>query len=165
MEHNKDWQFGLIGNRKLLLTTPGLVTFLSKAAVENEDISKLTYKSTGRELVGDMTSRMMLAYGLEKNLIDWPADTVEIDNASHYYILVQNTYNKAISLKKLEHVTEEEAIKAYTTALRSYYSYYYGYYRRYGILIRGNGQWVKQSGTQNKNGHYFLSYKIAALFT
>ena len=170
MEKNNEWHFGLIGNRRLLLTTPGLANFLSlPGGQENDDLKKIPYASPGNELIIDKTSQMILSYGLEKNLIDWPAGTVSIDDPSSYYMIVHNNYTKKVQpIIKLEHMNEEEAIKAFDTkcrnyrAWRNYYSYYY--YRFDGILVRGNGQWIKQSGQQNKNGHYFYAYKIAAKF-
>ena len=167
MEKNDEWHFGLIGNRKLLLTTPALATFLSSPS-SSEDLKKIPYAATGNELAADRISQMILGYGLEKNLIDWAPDTISIDDPSNYFLIAHNNYTKVVQpLQKLGKISEEEAVKAFTDKCRNRYvwtGYYYRYYRLDCVLVRGNGQWIKQSGPQNTNGHFFLAYKIAAKF-
>ena len=120
---NNEWHFGLVGNRRLLFTTPHLQAFLTLpvGASGREDLKKIPYAPTGSELASDPISQNILGYTLEKNLVDWPEGTVSIDDPSAYFMILMNNATKKVqTVVKLGLMTEDDAVKVFDAKCKNY---------------------------------------------
>lgn len=70
-EKDNDVEFGLIGNKKLLLSTSAFKAHIAKGA-------DAKFAGTGEEFLEDTVSMMILAEGLRNKIIEWPEPFKEV---------------------------------------------------------------------------------------
>lgn len=140
-------EFALIGNRKLLLTTSIFDDYFEAPIKAGENINeKSPYKYKGDEFVDDRITHLMLGYGFQKFLMDWPEKTLDYDFEGYQVVMLlgkESTWFKVgPSFEKASKVFEEKS----------------GQKDAFCILTHNNGKWYKVSGPQNSNGLYTDAY-------
>jgi hypothetical protein len=163
-EKDNEIEFGLIGNKRLLLTTS---VFKAHIALPGDS----QYVGTGAEFIEDPVSMMMLAEGLRTKVIDWPEPFVEVGYHMITYAkgkpkTVEIDDKKDKKLEKPEKVEKKEeekgsksditvtflganlpaALKAFDNATKDNASA--------GIVLHSNLNWQRQSGKNTKSNQY-----------
>lgn len=174
-EKDNDIEFGLIGNKRLLLTTSAF-----KAHIAKQGDSK--FVGTGEEFLTDPISMMILSEGLRTKVIDWPEPFTQVG-----YHMITFTKPKPKAKPKddekddkkdakkdaKDEKKEEEpakpaievtflgsnwpaALKKFDTATKDDAST--------GIVLHSNLNWQRQSGKKTKSNQYLDALQAVAKF-
>jgi hypothetical protein len=177
-EKDNDVEFGLIGNKRLLLTTSAFKKHIAKPG-------DTKYVGTDAEFLEDPISMMILAEGLRNKVIQWPEASF-VETGYHMITFVKAKPKPAAKEedddkdkkadkkeKKVEKVEEPKgpkpgvsvtflgtnwpgALKQFETATKEDAST--------GIVLHSNLNWQRQSGTKTKSNQYLDALQAVAKF-
>ena len=83
-------EFGLIGNKKFLLSTSVFDSYLKKAYVEGGDESAYKWEHAGKEFATDKVAQAFIGWALHEKKIDWPAKAANLKEPEHFSFAVMN---------------------------------------------------------------------------
>ena len=103
-------EFGLLGNRKFLLSSSVFKSYFAKEYVEGADESAYKWEHAGKEFATDKVAQAFIGWALHEKKIDWPAKAANLKDKEHFSFAVMN----ATTLKYT--VTDCKANKTMCTA-------------------------------------------------
>lgn len=103
-------EFGLLGNRKFLLSSSVFKSYFAKEYVEGADESAYKWEHAGKEFTTDKVAQAFIGWALHEKKIDWPAKAANLKDKEHFSFAVMN----ATTLKYT--VTDCKANKTMCTA-------------------------------------------------
>ena len=83
-------EFGLIGNKKFLLSTSVFKSYFAKEYVEGADESAYKWEHAGKEFATDKVAQAFIGWALHEKKIDWPAKAANLKEPEHYSFAVLN---------------------------------------------------------------------------
>jgi hypothetical protein len=175
VEKDNDVEFGLVGNKRLILSTSAFRKFIDKPADK--------YAGTDKEYLEDAVSMLMIAEGLKQKVIDWPSTFHEAG-----YHMVTFTKPKPKPKKKDDddkkkkdkdddtkkkkddevEMTDPVVAEAFLGtnwpgALKKFEEVTKDEFTE-GIVLHSNLNWQRESGKKTKGGQFLDAYKAVAKY-